>query len=101
MSLQCSCSHPVMAETPIGILLPGTELLDSPVRSLVLDHSRGCLSGCPWSFLMTAEFNKYDITATVMSLQRSWHHLPMVAIKFTVKFELPAPHLISLEQTTL
>ena len=57
-------------------------------RSLALDHSGRCLSGCPQSFLLAAETNKSDGTATVTSLQQSRGHPPMGAIYFTVKFEL-------------
>ena len=32
--------------------------------SLALDYSRWCLSGCPWSFVVAVESNKWDITAT-------------------------------------
>ena len=38
------------------------------------------------------------VTASVTSLQRSRSHLPMEAIYFTVKFQLPALWLISLEE---
>ena len=64
-----------------------------------MDYSRWCLSSFPRNFLVATEINKCD--AMVMSLQQSRGCPPMAAIYFTVKFELPAPQLISLEQATL
>ena len=51
---------------PIGILI-GTELPDSALgQSLAFYHSRQRLPSCPQCFLVTAEFNKCDVTAAVM-----------------------------------
>ena len=81
------------ASAPIGILLPGTKLLDSPVR---MEFSTGELKVPPGRvYLLSTEFssaveiNKCDIIAAVTSLQQSWGHQPMAAIYFTIKLEFP------------
>ena len=85
------------APIPIGILLPRTELLDSPAR---MEFSTGSFHAV--FIRLSMAFSSYreeikvlchcqcDLTASVMSLLQSRGRPPMAAIYFTVKFELPA-----------
>ena len=72
--------------SPIGILLPGTELLDSPVR---MEFSPGSFHAV--FIWLTMKFSSDWSSTRVMSLtlQQSQGHPPMASIYFTVKFELP------------